>query len=550
MTTPASDTARGTSLAGIVGVVRRRFALALVPFLFVLTGVASLTLFLPSLWTATAQILVDRPQIPETMVKSTVSSDLASRLLTLSQEILSSSRLRDIVQQYGLYPRLRASQPVEAIAERMRREIRIDVRDERPRTSGAGPASVAFDISYTAADPRLAAAVTNTLASLYIAENSKLREQQAAGTSSFLEAQLRDVRARLTDQEQRIAAYKERHLGELPEQREANLRMMEQLQARLAFAQENNRRANERRQAMTKALAETDPGPGTATGASGPNPSPAQTAAARANLLRQELAQLQTRYSDRYPDIIALKEQIRALEAKAAEPAPTPAPTPAPRRGRPDLRLPPENPYLQSLMQQLDQANVEAKASGEEIAYITRQVAVYNRRLENTPKREQELALIARDYETTKQLFQSLLAKRGEADIAADLEQRQKSERFRILAGAAVPSSPAGPNRLRLLLVGLLAAVGASGLAALLAENLDTSYRRLDEVRMALPVPVLSVIPSITTERDRQRRTRRRRLAAAAVAVGLLAVVGSTFTIAHDNHAIVSQLMGEPGGQR
>lgn len=548
MATPASDAARGISLAGVVGVVRRRSALALVPFLFVLTAVVSLTLFLPSLWTATAQILVDRPQIPETMVKSTVSSDLASRLLTLSQEILSSFRLQDIVQQYGLYPRLRATQSVEAVAERMRREIRIDVRDERPRASGAGPASVAFDISYTAADPRLAAAVTNTLASLYIAENSKLREQQAAGTSSFLEAQLRDVRERLTDQERRIAAYKESHLGELPEQRDANLRMIEQLQARLAFAQENNRRASERRQTMTQALAETDPGPGTASGASGPNPSPAQTAAARANLLRQELAQLQTRYSDKYPDIIALKEQIRALEARAAEPAP--APPPAPRRGRQDLRLPPENPYLQSLMQQLDQANVEAKASGEEIAYLTRQIAVYNRRLENTPKREQELALIARDYETTKQLFQSLLAKRGEADMAADLEQRQKSEQFRILAGAAVPSSPAGPNRLRLLLVGLLAALGTSGLAVLLAENLDTSYRRLDEVRMALPVPVLSVIPSIITERDRQRRTRRRRLAAAAVAIGLLAVIGSSFTVAHDNHAIVSRLIGEPGGQR
>jgi hypothetical protein len=299
---------------------------------------------------------------------------------------------------------------------------------------------------------------------------------------------------------------------------------------------------------MTQALAETDPGPGTASGAGGPSPSPAQTAAARANLLRQELAQLQTRYSDKYPDIIALKEQIRALEARAAEPPATPAP--APRRGRHDLRLPPENAYLQSLMQQLDQANVEAKASGEEIGYLTRQIAVYNRRLENTPKREQELALIARDYETTKQLFQSLLAKRGEADMAADLEQRQKSEQFRILAGAAVPSSPAGPNRLRLLLVGLLAALGTSGLAVLLAENLDTSYRRLDEVRMALPVPVLSVIPSIITERDRQRRTRRRRLAAAAVAVGLLAVIGSSFTVAHDNHAIVSRLIGEPGGQR
>jgi hypothetical protein len=202
----------------------------------------------------------------------------------------------------------------------------------------------------------------------------------------------------------------------------------------------------------------------------------------------------------------------------------------------------PQNPYIVSLLQQLDQANVEAKTTGEEIAALNRQIGSYQRRIENTPRREQELALITRDYETTRELFRSLLGKRGEAGIAADLEQRQKGERFRIIEPASLPERPAGPNRLRLLLIGLVLAAGASALAVVFAEQVDTSYRSVDEVRASLPVPVLSAIPTIATERDRARLVRQRRLATAAVAVGLLLVVGSSFAVAHKNDALVGRL--------
>jgi len=134
--------------------------------------------------------------------------------------------------------------------------------------------------------------------------------------------------------------------------------------------------------------------------------------------------------------------------------------------------------------------------------------------------------------------------------MATDLEQRQKSERFRILEPAAVPLAPAGPNRLRLLLVGLMLALGAGGIAVVLAENVDTSYRRADEIRATLPIPVLSTIPRITTERDRGRGVRQRRLATAAVVVGLLAVVGSSFAIAHENQALVSLLTSDRVARR
>jgi polysaccharide chain length determinant protein (PEP-CTERM system associated) len=563
VTDNTSDTSRGIGLASILETVRRRWTLALLPFLFLLAAAISLAMFLPSLWTARATILVDRQQIPESFVKSTITSDLEARLLTLSQEILSAPRLIRIIEDHDLYPEVRRTKGPDEAVERMRRDIKIDFQsDDRDRRN---PRTIAFSVAYRTTNPHAAMTVANQLASLYVDENVRYRERHAVSTSEFLETQLRDVRGRLQNQERRITEFKERHMGELPEQREANLRTLDRLQQQLQNAQENLRRANERRQLLTQTLAEIDQSSGvSASGGGGPNPSPTEAAAARLSVVKQELAQMQTRYSDRYPDVIALKEQVRVLEDKlaadkaaadkvSAAPRTTTAKgdaaPPATRSGK-ELRPVPQSSYVQGLMQQVDQATVEAKTSADEINGLRSQIALYQRRIENTPRSEQELAMITRDYETTRELFRSLLSKRGEAEIAADLEQRQKGEHFRIIEPASLPDRTAGPNRLRLLLIGLVLAVGAGGIAVVLAEHVDTSYRSVEEVRGSAPVPVLSTIPRIVTERDRRRTLRQRRLSTAAVAVGLLAVIGSSFVFAHNNHAVVALLAAEPAAAK
>lgn len=546
MTMPQDTPARGTGLPGLLETIRRRALLAFVPFGFVLAAATSLAFSLPSLWTGRAVIMVDRQQIPETYVKPTVTSDVSSAVLTLSQEILSRARLLGIVERYNLYPRLRERSSPDEVVEKMRKDIRIDLadtndRDRRPRDSRDNR-MVAFAVSYTAVNPQMAMQVTNTLADLYVQENVKLREKQAVGTSDFLETQLVDLRRKLVEQERRVTEYKERYMGELPEQREANLRTLERLQAQLSSTQEMTRRAAERKQQITQALAEIDQSP---AGTAVQPPPPAGSLAARLSLLRQELTQLQTKFSDKYPDVIYTKEQIRMVEADLAREQAAASALPKQDR-KPGLRVVPANSYIQSLMSQLDQANIELKTSAEQLSGLQRQIATYDRRIENTPRREHELALITRDYEATRDLFRSLLGKREEAGIAADLEQRQKGENFRIMDAAMMPDRPTGPNRLRLLLVGLVLAVGASAAAVVIAENVDTSFRRVDEVRSKLPVPVLSSIPRITTEADVRRLNRQRRLATAGLAIGLLAIIGSTFAIAHDNQELVSLLSPDP----
>lgn len=542
--TAYDETAKGPGLSGLLEIVRRRRVLAVLPFLFVLTAAVSLAVFLPSLWTARSLVLVNRQAIPERYVTPTVQADIEARLLTLSQEILTPERLTQIARQYGLYRNARST---DDLVDRMRKDIRIELMDQREQR-GRETRSFLFTVSYTAANPVVAARVANTLSSLYIEENGRQREQAAASTSEFLGTQLRDLREKLQVQERQITAYKEKNLGELPEQKDVNLRTLERLQQQLQLAHENNRRATERRQMLTNALGEIDTTvPSTASpSAAGPSVTPADTAAARLNLLRQELAMTQTRFSDRYPDVVQLKEQIRVLEAKVEAEKQAAAALPkavaGPKRVGRDLRVPPENAYVASLMTQLDQATVEAKTSTEEIRGINGQIAVYTRRLENTPRHEQELAILTRDYDTSKELFKSLLTKRGEADMASELELRQKGENFRVIEPARLPERPAGPNRFRLLLVGLALALGASGAAVVLAEQVDTSFRRVDEIRSTLPLPVLSAIPRITTEQDRVRTLRQRRWATAAVGFGLVVVAGTSFVIAHDNQGLVTLL--------
>src|SRR6267378_231052 len=509
--TAYDETAKGPGLSGLLEILRRRRVLAVLPFLFVLTAAVSLAVFLPSLWTARSLVLVNRQAIPERYVTPTVQADIEARLLTLSQEILTPERLTQIARQYGLYRNARST---DDLVDRMRKDIRIELMDQREQR-GRESRSFLFTVSYTAANPVVAARVANTLSSLYIEENGRQREQAAASTSEFLGTQLRDLREKLQTQERQITAYKEKNLGELPEQKDVNLRTLERLQQQLQLAHENNRRAIERRQMLTNALGEIDTTVATtaAPSAAGPSVTPADTAAARLNLLRQELAMTQTRFSDRYPDVVQLREQIRVLEAKVEAEKQAAAALPkavagAPKRIGRDLRVPPENAYVASLMTQ----------------------------------HEQELAILTRDYDTSKELFKSLLTKRGEADMASELELRQKGENFRVIEPARLPERPAGPNRFRLLLVGLALAIGASGAAVVLAEQVDTSFRRVDEIRSSLPLPVLSAIPRITTEQDRARTLRQRRWATAAVGFGLVVVAGTSFVVAHDNQGLVTLL--------
>jgi polysaccharide chain length determinant protein (PEP-CTERM system associated) len=505
----------------------RRKWLAISVFAFPLAAVVSLVAFMPNVYRSTALVLVDRQQVPEEFVRPTVTSALETRLQSISQEILSRARLDTMINRFGLYPDLRGRVPTEEIIERMRKDIGLELKSAENRERKA---TIAFAISYRGGDPNKVALVTNTLASSYIEENLRVREKQSTGTADFLKIQLAEVQGRLDEQERKVSEFKKRHTGELPQELEVNLSTLERLNAQLRLNNDNLTRALAQRDAMSQQIDDTVPG--VAPGMPGA-PEPAEQRLVR---LRLELAELRTRFSEKYPDVIRAKAEIADLERQLAEPKPksaTPDPTPVTI----------VDPVTRRVRQMLGSVEAEIKVLQAEEARLRGTIATYQRRVQDTPRREQEFKDLARDYDATRELYASLLKRHAEAQLAESMEHRQKGEQFRILDPAIPATTPAAPNRPMLLLLGLALGAGLAAGAVFLAESLDTSFSSVDDLRAFTTAPILVSIPRIVGGSDVSRERRRFRIAIASAVVGIVVVIVASYLIAHDNERLVLLLL-------
>jgi polysaccharide chain length determinant protein (PEP-CTERM system associated) len=513
---------------GVAGVWRRRRWLAVPVFVVPLAAVVGLAAFLPNVYRSAAVVLVERQQVPEAFVRSTVTSGLETRLQTISQEILSRARLEELIGRLDLYPDLRAAgASPDALVGRMRRDVQVELRGVDAVVRGGG--IVAFTVSYVGREPATVAAVANTLASYYLEENTLARERQASSTAEFLRRQLDGVKGRLTRQEERLSGFKKQHVGETPESLESNIAVLERLTAQLRLNSDNQSRAGERRESLRRQLAGSEPGAPAAVAAA---VDPRVTHLAR---LRDELAQLRTRFSDRYPDVIRLQAEIAGAERRLAR---SPAAEDEPAAGP----APPPSPAVLALRHELEEAEIEARRLKAEEQRLRDDFARYQLRVENTPLREREYQELSRDYDSTAELYRTLLKRYEEAQLAETLEQRQKGEQFRILEPAVPASLPAAPDRWRLLLIGALMAGGLAVGAALAAERLDPAVHTVEELRTLAPAPVLARIPPIVTRRDAWLARARR---AAVVAVTVLAaagVLGAAYLTARGDAPVVSPL--------
>jgi succinoglycan biosynthesis transport protein ExoP len=499
----------------VLATIGRRKWLALLVFIAPFSVVIGLVPFLPNIYQSTATVLVDRQQVPEAFVRSTVTSALETRLQTITQEILSRSRLEELITRFGLYADLRRRVPPEAVIDRMRKDVQFDMKGTDPRARAIG---VAFTISYRGSEPQAVALVTNTLASFYIEENLKARERQATGTSEFLKVQVAETKKRLDTQERELGEFKARYLGELPQFMEANLATLERLHTQLRLNSDNQLRVMERRDYLTKQSADADP----SVPAAGPEPT-----ADRITRLKQELAQLRTQFLDTYPDVSRVKAEIAALELESAQaPASGKVVEPAERRGGRVGRV-------------VSQADAELRALKADEGKLRAAVADYERRLQNVPRREQEFQELTRDHQTTKELYRTLLSRYEEAQVAESMEHRQKGEQFRIVDPATPADLPAAPKRFRLVLTGFLLSLGLATGAVVLAEKLDTSFHTTDDLRSFTPFPVLVSVTQIVSEEETARQRWRFRLLALSATAGVALLVGTSYLLARGNEQLV-----------
>lgn len=494
---------KGSVFELALAVWSRRQWLAVAVFALAFAGTAGIATFLPDLYRSTATVLVERHQVPETFVRSLITGELETRLQTISQEILSRARLADLITRLALYPELRRT-PVEVVVEKMRRDIQLELKGAE-QMSGRS-ATVAFTLSYRGRDPETVAKATNALASFYVEENSKSRERQASQATGFLKDQLAEAKKRLDEHEARVRDFRAHHIGELPQQMAVNLAALTRLEGQLNLNSSNQMQARSQRAALAKQLAESD-----AVGAP-------DSAIVKLAKLRRELVALRTSYSEKYPDVIRVKEEIAVLERELGNPS-----------------VPPSKGAL-------SEADAEIKSLKAEEQRLRRDIDTYQRRVENVPQRELEFQALSRDFETTKELYSSLLKRYEDAQLAESMEQSQQGGQFRILDPAIPAKQPVAPNRIGLIVFGALLAAASAAAAAMLAERLDTSFHTFDDLRSFTKVRVLASIPRIANDAETARRARQRRLATTSMTLGLAFVVAASYYLAHGNDRLVSLL--------
>jgi polysaccharide chain length determinant protein (PEP-CTERM system associated) len=473
------------TLSDLVKSVLRRPIWLLVPIALGLAAAWGAIQVLTPVFRASTLVMVEKQKVPADYVKPTVTMGMEERLSTIEQQITNRSNLERIIQEMDLYPALRAQESIEQVVEVARRNLTVAKKGDS-----------VFTIYFKDPDPVKAANTANRVAELFIQENLKLREDQAQGTSTFLEAELAQTKAQLEQQEAKIAAFKQIHMGELPEQRDTNLQQVGQLQDKLAINMEALDKAETRKIFLQRQISELSQMvvPPQATSAIPTAPA----GPTRLEQLQAQLVELRSRYTDRHPDVVRLESEIAQLkkiesgEIKVSEAAPLP---------------PPVTPHIDpALRAALDAVDMEIRGLQAERARILSDTGQYQGRLENVPRVEQELLSLTRDYDNIQKSYESLLTKRIDANLAQNLEKSRQSEQFTILEKAIPPSDPYWPNKALLLAIGLAGGALVGMIAAFLRNQTDSTFTESDALQHAFPgVPVLATIPqlSITGESDR-----------------------------------------------
>ncbi len=455
-------------------------------------GIALSTAFLltlPRVYTADALIVVESQKIPENFVAPTVQTGLEARLDQLKQQVLSRERLWSLIQELNLYPELRKKRTREEVLEIMRHDIIIGL--ERGWSANRPGA---FRVSYRAPSPKIAALVANKVGDFFSTENLREREQEANGTSQFLESQLETAKGNLQEQEAKLREFKVTYNGELPEQEIGMLAANGENKTELVGIQDSIGRAQQnklilasslamaeesvtRLQDLARRQAALDSTPGVA-----PGPGQPALRGPRAELerVRAKLADLRLRYRDNYPDVQALLRQQAALEKAVRQEAAAPAgdaPASNDKRAPAARALENSDPALVTEKEKVASLKAQVALTDREIEDLEKRrvrvlhdVSSVQSRMSNLPMREQQLASLTRDYEASKANYKSLLDKKLAAQMAANMERWQKAERFVILDAARVPEKPTSPNRPVFMTGGVLLSLALAGGIAFLLE--------------------------------------------------------------------------------
>lgn len=537
------------SLSDYLAILKRRRSTLLWTALIILASAVGLALGLPPVYRSAATILIEQQEIPQDLVRSTVTTFADQRLQVIRQRVMTTTNLVAIINKYGLYVEDRKSVPIEQVVEAMVGDIEMETVNAEvidPRTGKPGQATIAFTIAYRGATADLAQRVANELTSLYLNENLKTRTAMTADTSQFLSDEAAKLEARIADLESQLAAFKETNADSLPELTQLNLQLMDRTERELVESERELRSLQGRKIFLAAELVQLEP------------TVPAQVrpslitdrgervleAKDRLKILRSQYLSSGSKYAPTHPDVIRLKREIaalenevgggssvsalekkhsalrgevaaarerysashpdvrrleRQLEATKTELELAKATSPANRRKSQLDDEERQNPAYVQIGAQLEAANTDIRSLRVKQGALREKLANFEKRIASTPQVERSYRGLSRNYENAVAKYQEIRAKQMEAQLAESLESEQKGERFTLIEPPMLPEEPDSPNRLAIFLLGLVLSTAGGFGGAALAEAMDDTVRGRRGITAILRQPPLAVIPHIPT---------------------------------------------------
>lgn len=542
---------------------RRTAVLSVVAGILIISIVTAL--FWPPTYRSTATILIEEQEIPNDLIRSTITSYATQRIQTITQRVMTRANLMQIIEKYDIYHNKRRTETTEEILIRMRKDVKIeminaDVID--PRSGQPRPATIAFTLSFDGDAPEVTQKVANELTSLYLNENLKNRTEKASETFSFLSSEADKLREHISDLETQLAIFKEKNAGRLPELTGLNMQLIERTERELMDIDSQLRSVADRKFYLEGQLAQVNPlapiiveggqqildpvtqlkklrseyvnatskyspdhpdvvrlrreidGLEKKTGMVNSSTEQAKQLAA----LRTELNAAREKYSPDHPDVVRLTKAVAAQE-EALKQKPTPSPESEAATEKPD------NPNYLNLQGQIEGMKFQIQSLTAQRAALKAKIGEYEKRLQQTPEVERKYLVLNRDYENSVKRYQEIKGKQNEAQVGQELEKERKGERFSLIDPPQLPEKPSSPNRPAIIILGFLLSMGGGFGYAAVTETMNHSVRGIRGVIAVLESPPLSVIPYLQNNDDLMLVQKRKKIIVAIFASCLLLLV-------------------------
>ncbi len=512
-------------LGRYAALIRRRWWYFLLPLFFGWALVWGASWVLPPKYKSSTQILVEQPTMPKDYVTPNVNDDLQDRLQSIQQQILSRTRLMRIVEQFNLYASERTHRTPEEIVERMRKDIEVNlVLGESQREVSA------FVVAYSSRDPKVAQEVTTELTNLFINENLETRQQESEDTTAFLTSQLEEARKALAEQEEKVRVFKDQHPGALPTELQSNIQIMNGLQTQMQSDQDALNAARQQNAYLQSLLTQYHGLQKSGVSSGGPV---GGLSAIDQELAKEQgqLADLRARYTDQYPDVKKMQQQISDTQKLRAQMLAGLKSQPANADPSNDDATGKDDTAVVQLEGQMRANQLEIKNREKTIADLQARIGMYQSHLSQEPIVEQQFADLTRGYEQSKANYDDLLKKKNASQMATSLELRQQGEHFSVLDPPSLPAKPDFPNRLKFCFAGLGIGLTMGVICAGGAEYLDDRVHDEASLKKLLPVGVIAEIPPLATAEEERAETGKLRWAwVSGVTAAVVMIAGSALS--------------------